>query len=428
MELYFILNVILSIAAIFVMHAKLLSYRQKLYSGLFALICWLLPIQMLSSLRSTNLFIPGISDLVPALYIPHFKYIEFFNISLFAWLFVIVTLIGCIKFIYNYQQHLKLVKLLKRTAVASQSEQLNGKTISICDTKIIKGAMTSGILSPIIWIGNSIQDGEQREAVILHELNHIKNRDPLALSVIHLVECLLWWNPLALVIAKIAKQHIELSCDEACKNELGIDNYRKHLAMLILSINDSNSSPMEARFSSTSNDFNIVRIKKLSEIPFITKGEYFKYAFISIGLFLLLLLFIRSGQTGLDGNRSNILLPTSPTTWDIRVEQMPIRSLGILGVLIGLEGGYIHREILYNFYYLEMKNATLDEIVQKFSEDTKATAKIINNILYISPDSLKNINDLSWITADDTAYFPPRPENERITWESIQLKQQKLKQ
>lgn len=98
MELYFILNGIISLAAIFAMNARQFDYRKKLYLGLFALVCWLLPLQMMSTMRDSNLFIPVISDLVPAIFIPQLHYIRYLNVSLFAWLVIFVSSIGNVLF------------------------------------------------------------------------------------------------------------------------------------------------------------------------------------------------------------------------------------------------------------------------------------------------------------------------------------------
>jgi len=421
MELYLILNGIISLAAVLALNARQLNYRNKLYFGIFALICWFLPLQLLSSMRSTNLFIPVISELVPALFIPQLHYFKFMGIPFFTWLISSVCLLGFFKFLYDYRQHTHQVNLLERHSETTQMKSINGKSVRISDTSIIKGAMTSGIFSPVIWIGSSIQSGKQREAVILHESTHIKNKDPLVLFVLHFIECLLWWNPLAQVVSSLSKQHIELSCDEQCKKELGLECYKKHLATLVLAINERDVAPMAAHFSSTSDNFNIARIKRLSEYRVLSWSNYLKYIFTSLVIFTLILLFIRSGQTGLDGKRINILRPVSASTWDVRMEQFPMRSLGIIGVEIGLNGSYVHSDIVQKFYYMNIRNATVDEIVQEFSNNTIAIARVINNVLYVMPDSLENKNDLSWVLAEGTTYFAPKPEEKRQTWHKYQL-------
>jgi len=405
MELYFVLNILISLAAAFAMSSPYFSFRKKLYFGICSLCCWFLPIHWLSLMRPSNLFLPGISELIPALFSPKLNYIKFLDISLYAWLIIVPITFGLIKFASDYLMHFKQIKIFTHMKTVSSIENINGKEVEIIKTKAINGAMTSGIFNPVIWVSENIENDAEYQAVVLHESTHIKNNDPLLLLILHLIECLMWWNPIALLVVTQCKQHIELSCDEICKQKLGLTTYKLHLAKLVLTLNETEPTPTMVGMRAMSNNFNIIRIKKLSTKQKISWFDYLRYTVLSITIFTLILLFIRSGQTGLDSIRANKFEANSDTTWNIQIEQMPLRSLGIISIRAGITDSYIHKDVLMNFYYINLNDVSFSDITNWITKNTEATARIIDNKLYIMPDLLANMNDLSWTSDPKTTHF-----------------------
>jgi hypothetical protein len=104
------------------------------------------------------------------------------------------------------------------------------------DIRIVAGsavAAASGVRKPTIWIGDR-HTRAQRELALVHELWHVRARDPLWMALIAAVRRVYWWNPLVAHLARQAVLMIESSCDHRCAAELGKSHYMSELASLLL--------------------------------------------------------------------------------------------------------------------------------------------------------------------------------------------------
>lgn len=89
--------------------------------------------------------------------------------------------------------------------------------IKIYLSELVKSPMTIGYLKPVILIPiASINHltSEQLEAVILHELAHIKRADYLINLIQTIIEIALFFNPFTQLIGRQIKQERENSCDD----------------------------------------------------------------------------------------------------------------------------------------------------------------------------------------------------------------------
>ncbi len=141
--------------------------------------------------------------------------------------------------------------------------------IPVCLVKDNGPGMATGIFKPIIWLANYQHDTNHSKTIITHELNHIRQHDPLWMWLITIIQRLLWWNPIAFYLAELAREQIELSCDEKCANQLRED-YSYQLADIVLTTTQA-SSKGEQPFKPVlgikrSNNFNIKRLKRLSRM------------------------------------------------------------------------------------------------------------------------------------------------------------------
>jgi TonB family protein len=77
--------------------------------------------------------------------------------------------------------------------------------------------LTCGALRPLILLPDAARDWhEQRlRAVLLHESAHVVRRDCLSRYVAQGARALLWWNPLAWIMAARLNHEQELACDDA---------------------------------------------------------------------------------------------------------------------------------------------------------------------------------------------------------------------
>ena len=91
------------------------------------------------------------------------------------------------------------------------------KKISVWISKNIDVPATVGFLKPVILIPvgsiNSLTP-QQLEAIILHEVSHIKRNDYLVNLFISVIETILFFNPFILLLAKAIKRERENCCDD----------------------------------------------------------------------------------------------------------------------------------------------------------------------------------------------------------------------
>ncbi len=140
-----------------------------------------------------------------------------------AYILVLLTL--SIKWINSYQsaQNLRTKGLQKidvnwRIFVKQTASYLGlKKEVNIYLSKYVSTPLTIGFLKPIILIPlASINhlNTEQMEAVLLHELAHIKRMDYLLNISLSAIETILFFNPFTQLISTSIKQEREHSCDD----------------------------------------------------------------------------------------------------------------------------------------------------------------------------------------------------------------------
>lgn len=105
-----------------------------------------------------------------------------------------------------------------RLFVKRISEMLNIKhNVSIYLSEIIKSPLTVGFLKPLILIPIASLNNlttYQLEAIILHELAHIKRADYVINIIQSIIEIGLFFNPFIQLLGKIIKRERENSCDD----------------------------------------------------------------------------------------------------------------------------------------------------------------------------------------------------------------------
>jgi len=115
-------------------------------------------------------------------------------------------------------QGLQKIDVQWRLFVKRISELLNIKhTVNIYVSELVKSPLTVGFLKPLILIPfasiNNLTT-YQLEAVILHELAHIKRADYIVNIIQSIIEISLFFNPFMQLLGKIIKRERENSCDD----------------------------------------------------------------------------------------------------------------------------------------------------------------------------------------------------------------------
>lgn len=268
--------------------------RSRFYVGVFTLSCWLLPWPQLQLAADTSALylpfnlvfeiknsLPELSQLAQhsdqAVATPYstFSWLSISELSQWFWPVTLVIglclfsrkLLGLYLLQRQWRQNSSPNNLLWQQA-GFQTQHCAIRTMQDCGP-----GMATGILRPTIWLNQQQQDSGTLHTILLHELTHIRQHDPLWLLLLNLLSCLFWWNPVVRWLCRYSAQQIELSCDEQCQQLLPKGQYQQHLIELTLWANQQRKTlstlatrptPMILAMSSTK-AFNLQRIQHLNK-------------------------------------------------------------------------------------------------------------------------------------------------------------------
>lgn len=226
-----------------------------------------------------------------------------------TWLFLTLCLVGCLFLVADLVKYFSYLSTLHASAKTSNyllakhalSNRLSfNRTVEVKITASNEPGMATGLFSPIIWVDENFVNSKQISSILLHELTHIRNYDPVYKWLTVLSKRIFWWNPLVILLVKRLEELIELNCDERCY-QLKKDDYSIDLGEIILL---QNKRKMSAHLESTSFNYiatiytrenvNIKRLKSLN------KEKTMKLKYISIACSSVLLSAVVSAQMNVD--------------------------------------------------------------------------------------------------------------------------------
>lgn len=85
-------------------------------------------------------------------------------------------------------------------------------------------AFTTGLLRPRVYVAQSLADeldADQLTALLAHEAEHVRRRDPLRLSVLRALACTLFWIPALRRLASDLADEAEIQADDAAVARAG---------------------------------------------------------------------------------------------------------------------------------------------------------------------------------------------------------------
>jgi beta-lactamase regulating signal transducer with metallopeptidase domain len=103
------------------------------------------------------------------------------------------------------------------------------RPVELLSSEEIDIPLTVGWWKPVILFPAPLLTAAQRDrdAVLLHELAHIRRRDYLTLLALQIVQALYWCHPLAWLLGRSARQLRERACDDLCIHWMGArETYR----------------------------------------------------------------------------------------------------------------------------------------------------------------------------------------------------------
>jgi bla regulator protein blaR1 len=213
--------------------------------------------------------------------------------------YILLLTIPVARFIKNfrYVQALKKYNLSKiniewRMFVRKVAEQIGiNKPVHIWVSDLVTSPVTVGYLKPIVLVPLAAMNNltsQQMEAVLLHELAHIKRFDYLVNLIINFIQAILYFNPFVKAFVKTVERERERSCDEMVM-QFQYDPHNYATALLTLEKNNTISQNMAIAATSGKNDLlnRIERILKIDSAPVFT---FNKLAGLFAGLFCIILL------------------------------------------------------------------------------------------------------------------------------------------
>ncbi len=178
--------------------------------------------------------------------------ISYFNRNA-AWIVMIWFIIFCAQFVkllanLGYVQRIRHYRVHATNAYwAGQmnilAERLHiKKAIRLLESEIVKVPTTAGFLKPVILFPISLLSQlppEQVEAILLHELAHIKRRDYFVNLLQSFAEIIFFFNPAVLWVSSIMRDERENCCDDIAIKQI---NSKEKLINALVNFQEYNLS------------------------------------------------------------------------------------------------------------------------------------------------------------------------------------------
>ncbi len=237
--------------------------------------------------------------------------------------YIALLIIPVSRFIRNYRyvQVLRKYNLSKinvewRMFVKKVSAQIGiTKPVHIWVSDLITSPVTIGYLKPIILVPLAAINNltaQQMEAVLLHELAHIRSYDYLINLLINFIQTILYFNPFIKAFVKTIERERERSCDEMVL-QFQYDPHNYVSALLMLEKNNSAAQDM-AIAAAGKNDL-LNRVERILNIDTKPVFTFNKLAGLFAGLFCIIMLnaLIITGKP-IPGSNGSLLFqqPGSP--------------------------------------------------------------------------------------------------------------------
>lgn len=140
-----------------------------------------------------------------------------------AYIFLLLLLMGRLIAAYRYVYIIANKRLLNPPAELEAfankvSIQMRiPRKVSVWISHHIDVPATIGFIKPVILIPfaslNNLS-GDQLEAIVLHELSHIKRNDYVINIIVAVIETILFFNPFVVLLSKVIKRERENCCDD----------------------------------------------------------------------------------------------------------------------------------------------------------------------------------------------------------------------
>lgn len=146
------------------------------------------------------------------------------------------------------------------------------RAVRIAESALVKVPLVVGYLHPIILLPASVITGltsSQLEAVLAHELAHVRRHDWLINTLQVIAETLLFYHPAVWWLSSRIRQERELCCDDIA---LGLNVDKAVFARTLLTLEELRQKAMVPAMAATGGDL-AARVRRLLSTPNITPSS-----------------------------------------------------------------------------------------------------------------------------------------------------------
>jgi beta-lactamase regulating signal transducer with metallopeptidase domain len=205
MENYLYVSIVISLVVLLLVKYGKGSNRANYYLSLLAIISWLIPYPYISELIPSKILIEPVviafSQISSVNRVGMEQYV-YFDIELWLkWALCILMSVGILLLINRIINFVKWSSQIENDPSLTLLSELSSKyQLPIYSVNTVSTGLLLGIFNPRIIISKSITNHKHIELIIVHEKQHLARKDNLRLILLEIVECLFWWNPLAVFV------------------------------------------------------------------------------------------------------------------------------------------------------------------------------------------------------------------------------------
>jgi bla regulator protein blaR1 len=214
-------------------------------------------------------------------------------------LYLVLLIIPVSHFIRNY----RYVQVIRKYGLAKVDVQWRifvkkvtarmgiKKPVHIWVSEFVSSPVTIGFLKPVILVPLAAINHlsvQQMEAVLLHELSHIRRYDYLINLIINFIQTILYFNPFVKEFVKIVEREREKSCDEMVL-QFQYDSYEYATALLTLEKTNHEYKPLAVGVAGNKNDL-LQRVELIMGVKTKPVLSFNKFAGLLAGLICIIVL------------------------------------------------------------------------------------------------------------------------------------------
>lgn len=247
-----------------------------------------------------------------------------------------ILILPLLRFIRNYRYvqvirsyGLQKIDVKWRIFVQRVAEQMDiRKKVQVWTSEFVSSPITIGFLKPIVLVPLAAMNNltpQQLEAVLLHELSHIKRYDYLVNLVINFIKAILYFNPFVKSFVKIIEREREKSCDEMVL-QFQYDSYEYASALLTLEKTHRANKVLILSASGKEHDL-LSRVELIMGMRRKTTFTFNKFVGLLAGLiFIISLNSLLSFDRTVSGTRVNSLVSLISPFHHIPARPEPVKT------------------------------------------------------------------------------------------------------